>query len=237
MSKIQGALYVTNKDWKYVYNSVLNFFNDEIVIAYTKACDFYEKNQQTPFNQLNTFLNEFTEENKLNDYQLHFIKSALFSGSNNKLYKPKKNNFKRINNRTEFLNAGAFTINFDKKEKSINFETNSFDDLDNFIRTNNFISEFITMVNTIDWPTRPGPNKTIKGCTLINMLKSSDAKIFYKVGPNPPTFENIQIVTDTTIEEPKQLQPEFIKNISMVSSTKEETHQPVPTITPEMSEF
>jgi hypothetical protein len=232
---IKGALSVTNTDWRYVYNSVLNYFNQEIQIAYSLAINFYNLSKELPFNEVEASFNTFIKENKINEYQMHFIKSALFSGSNNKIYKPKKNNFKKINNRTNALSAGSFFIHFNKVSNSIDFETTTFNDLDNFIRENTFISEFITMVNTINWPTRPGPNKTVRGCTLIN-VKDTNVEIFYKVGSNPPEF-NIKNISDTTLDEPSALQPEFIKNISMVSSTKEETSQPVPVISPEMSEF
>ena len=41
MPSIKGTLTVTNKDWKYVYNSVLNFLNEEVNNAYAKATSFY----------------------------------------------------------------------------------------------------------------------------------------------------------------------------------------------------
>ena len=43
MPCIRGTLTVPNKDWKYVYNSILNFVNEEIENAYNKATKLYSK--------------------------------------------------------------------------------------------------------------------------------------------------------------------------------------------------
>ena len=44
MSKITGNLHLTNADWRFVYNTVLNYFNQEINLAYNEAIDFWNEN-------------------------------------------------------------------------------------------------------------------------------------------------------------------------------------------------
>jgi len=238
MSNIQCELKVTNKDWRYVYNSVINFFNEEIQIAYAKASDFYLENKFNQFSLIQENFESYISENTLSNFQSSTIRAALFSGTNQKLYKPKKNNFKKINNRCKMINTQIFSISFQKEIQTITFETLSFDNLDNFIANNSFISEFINMVNTINWPTRTGPNKTVKGCTMALITYENNnpsGQIFYKVGPNPPQLN--PSFQDVTISEPSYLKSDMVKNIKLVSSTTtEETSQPVPEIL-DVSEF
>lgn len=238
MSNIECILKVTNKDWRYVYNSVINFFNEEIQISYSKALDFYVSNKEKQFSDIQEAFQLFVTDQKLSNFQTSTVRAALFSGTNQKLYKPKKNNFKKINNRCKMISTEIFNISFDKHEQTIHFNTLSFDDLDNFISNNSFISEFINMVNTINWPTRTGPNKTVKGCVMALVQTQNNVasgQIFYKVGPNPPTLSNT--FEDVTLSEPSFLKADMVKNIKLISSsTVEETSQPVPEI-PDLSDF
>lgn len=227
---IKGLLTVANSTWSVVYKTIINWFNNQVESAYTHALSFYEENKSQNFNLLNSAFEEYILEHKLSEWQISFMRSSLFSGTNQRLYKPKKSNFSKFTNRTETINSGLFDISFNKKEGSIEFTTTSFNDLDEFIANNEFISEFINMVNTIDWPTRPGPNKTQRGCTLTCIDKDSNS-IFYKVGPNPPLL-NIEC-KDDTLEEPAFLNATYVKNISLVSFKEEDT-QPVPVITEEL---
>jgi hypothetical protein len=90
------------------------------------------------------------------------------------------------------------------------------------------------MVNTINWPTRPGPNKTVKGCTMA-IIENNTGKIFYKAGPNPPVFD--ESYSDVTVPEPNVLRSEMIRNIKLVSSTSEETSQPIPDLEQDLTDF
>lgn len=233
MAKIKCHISLTQKDWRYVYSSVLNFFNQEIQSAYTHAITFYEANKELSFVDTQIAFTDYVKEHNFNEYQFALLKSALFSGTNSKLYKPKKNNFKMLNNRSKHLSTETFSISFNKNSKQIAFLTSSFDDFDKFIASNKFIAEFINMTNTINWPTRPGPNKTVKGC-IMAVIENNTGKIFYKVGPNPPTFENNY--TDITIDEPNVLKSDMIRNIKLVSNTPEETAQPIPVVE-DLTEF
>ena len=62
MPSIKGTLTVTNKDWKYVYNSVLNFLNEEVNNAYAKATSFYaaikKENISLDISQLATLIKD-----------------------------------------------------------------------------------------------------------------------------------------------------------------------------------
>lgn len=232
MNKISGSLIVANKDWRHVYRSVLNFFNDEIKTAYDVALDFYEKNQNQPFHLIQEAFNAM--HNKNNTYRYSLIRSALFSGTNQRMYKPKKNNFRLLTNRTHYIDTEQFNIGFNKIDNSINFTTCSFENLDDFLASHRFISEFITMVNTIDWPTRFGPKRTTRGCILVCIKNKDEGEIFYKVGPNPP-ITRIPF-KDVTLPEPIALQSDLIKNISFVSNSTSETSQPLPLV-PNSSDF
>lgn len=234
MAKIHCQINVTNKDWRFVYSSVLNFFNQEIRQAYMHAVNFYNANFNNSFVETQVAFTEYTSQQKINEYQLSLIKSALFSGTNSKLYKPKKNNFKSLNNRSKQLSTESFSISFKKDTREIAFLTSAFDNFDSFIASNTFISEFINMVNTINWPTRSGPNKTIKGCTMV-ILDDGKGQVFYKSGPNPPELGSDY--KDITVPEPNILKSDMIKNIKLVSSKPEETSQPTPSIDEDLGDF
>jgi len=234
MAKIHCQINVTNKDWRFVYSSVLNFFNQEIRQAYTHAVNFYNANSINTFPEIQSAFVNYVFQEKINEYQLSLMKSALFSGTNSKLYKPKGNNFKALNNRSKQLSTETFSISFDKSIRQISFLTSSFDNFDNFIASNTFISEFINMVNTVNWPTRSGPNKTVKGCTMV-LLENGSGQIFYKSGPNPPVLEIGH--QDITVDEPNILKSDMVKNIKLISNNPEETSQPTPYINEDLGDF
>lgn len=227
---IKGLLTVANNAWPIVYKTIINWFNNQVENAFMHANIFYEQHHSKNFNSLTLAFENYIIENKLSEWQQSFMRTSLFSGTNQRLYKPKKSNFSKFTNRTETINSGLFDISFNKKEGSIEFTTTSFDNLDQFIASNEFISEFINMVNTINWPARPGPNKTQRGCTLTCIDKDLNS-IFYKVGPNPPLL-NIDC-KDNTCEEPAFLNATYVKNISLVSFKEEDT-QPIPVIIEEL---
>ena len=230
MPSIKGALTVTNKDWKYVYNSVLNFVNEEIDNAYSKAITFYAdiKNEKHTKSFAIENFNSLIEKYHPSTYQKDLIKSSLFSGTNNYIYAPKKNNFKKFTNRTAYININSVIINIDKKNCTLTLSTENFINFDQYIVANTFISEFINMVNTIPWPTRIGPNKAIRGCKLSTIGEDS-ATIFYKSGPRPPNISSDLKIYDETINEPNHLASKLTKSIKYVSTETEETNQPIPT--------
>jgi hypothetical protein len=230
MPSIKGALTVTNKDWKYVYNSILNFVNEEIDNAKSKAVTFYSdiKDKKCSKNFVIDNFNELISKYQPSTYQKVLIKSSLFSGTNNYIYAPKKNNFKKFTNRTAYINIESVIIDIDKKSCTLSLDTENFVNFDQYIVENTFISEFINMVNTIPWPTRSGPNKAIRGCKLLS-VEGDSATIFYKSGPRPPTLSTDLKINDTTMDEPSHLASRLIKSIRYVSTGAEETIQPIPT--------
>ena len=226
--KIKGQLTVPHSLWKEVYNSVINFLNQEIKIAYKTSLTFYENNKSTSIIDMSNSLEAFLKKEKTSDYQNMLIKSALFSGTNTKMYKPKKSNFAKYTNRTTSFSTESISLSFFKKDLSILLETCEFENFDKFIAKNKFISEFITMVNTIDWPTRQGPSKSTRGCILYTLDDSKGINIFYKTGNNPPEL-SLPGVNDQTTPEPSHLKSNIFKNIKLVNTnTKAETYQPLP---------
>ena len=231
MPCIKGTLTVPNKDWKYVYNSILNFVNEEIENAYSKATKLYSK-IKTDKLSLEVVIQDYEsliQPFRPSTYQKELVHSALFSGTNNYIYSPKKNNFKKFTNRTTFIDTGAVKIEIDKKACTVNLITEEFANLDQYILANTFISEFINMVNTIPWPTRNGPSKAIRGCKLFTVEKQN-ITIFYKAGPRPPELVSELNILDSTTTEPAHLAATLTKNMHFVSSSKEETSQPLPEI-------
>ena len=197
--KISGQLSVTASDWRLIYSSIINYLNLRIRKANKYANEIYATYKEKSIQQTRIKIVELHKEGLISSEEKHLIESAIFVGSANKLYKPKQKNFELLTNRTEYINFGSIICFFEKANNSIRIETHQFDNFDNYIGEEPFIQEFITMVNTIDWPERTGPNVTIRGCTLIK--ESNNQKtVFYKVGSNPPP-----IVTDIdeTVEEPK----------------------------------
>ena len=231
MPCIKGTLTVPNKDWKYVYNSILNFVNEEIENAYSKATKLYSQIKKDNLS-LETVIQDYEsliQPLNPSTYQKELVHSALFSGTNNYIYSPKKNNFKKFTNRTTFIDTGAVKIEIDKKTCTINLKTEEFTNLDQYILANTFISEFINMVNTIPWPTRNGPSKAIRGCKLFTVEKQN-ITIFYKAGPRPPELVSDLTILDSTIREPAHLAASLTKNMHFVSSSQEETSQPLPDV-------
>lgn len=238
MPCIKGTLSVTNKDWKHVYNSVLNFLNQEVANAYTKASEFYAqiKEQNLSSEEVIQNFDTLIENYSPSIYQKSLINSALFSGTNSYIYSPKKNNFKKFTNRTTYVDTGSIKIDIDKENCTINLETDSFEDFDSYILTNTFLTEFINMVNTIPWPTRNGPNKAVRGCKLFT-FKQNEVSIFYKAGPRPPELDSNMSVIDTTTSEPSHLSSSIMKSMQYVSSTEEETSQPLPEVQNDFDDY
>lgn len=178
---LKGTLTVSQSDWRHTYASFLNFANQEIEFAYIKALEFYELLCS------NTDLSlEDLYDSSYTDFQLGLINNALTKQGLTKIYKPKKNLFKKFTNRTTEIDLGDFFISFDKVTNTVNFTSIDFDiSLDDVMTSIPFIGQFINMVETIRWPSKPGPVKTIRGATIV-YIQDGEATKFYTNGTNPP---------------------------------------------------
>ena len=212
--KIHGKLSLTVSDWRLIYSSIINYLNLRIRKANKYANEIYLSHSKKTIQETRTEIERLYKEAFITSEEKHLIESSLFVGSSSKIYKPKQKNFELLSNRTEYVNFGSIIVFFEKDTNSIRIETNQFDNFDNYIRDEPFIQEFITMVNTIDWPERTGPNITIRGCTLIK-VSDNKSTAFYKVGSNPPKLFSDD---DETTEEPQVLQSNLFKDISLVST-------------------
>jgi len=224
MSKITGNLYLTNADWRFVYNTVLNYFNQEVNLSYNEAIDFWTQNNQLPTQDFLKLLNDNFDDKEITMFRQSLIKYSLVKTGSTKIFKPKKNSFEKYTNRTTYIDTPDVKVDFNKHQKVINIETSTYDDFDKFMSTNTFITEFINMVNTINWPTRTGPNKTIKGCTLTRTDIYNKPVVFYTSGPNPPKYEYPTEVAAP----PSHIQSSAMKNIKLTSDNPEDTYQPTP---------
>jgi hypothetical protein len=225
MSTLNITLHMTNKDWSYVYNSMLAFLNQEIKHAYDHATTYFTntKDKKLTFAEIQEDFNSYASDKNLTEYQLSFIKRSIFSGTSQKLYKPKKLHFQKLTNRTTFVDTGIFQVTFDKQLNFVGVTSIEFENLDDFIREQSFLSEFINMVNTINWPTKPGPSKPVRGC-VMTVLSKSTPQTFYKAGPNPALYSGAE---DITVKEPGSLTSSINRNVTLVS--KEVHIQPVET--------
>ncbi len=235
MSKIIGNLHLTNADWRFVYNTIINYFNQEINVAYNQAIDFWTSNNTLDSEAFLKALNENFEENEITQYRKSLIKHSLLRAGAAKVYKPKKNSFEKYTNRTTYIDTADVKVDFNKKYKTIYIETSEYDDFDKFMANNTFITEFVNMVNTINWPTRTGPNKTTRGCTLVRVDSFGDQVIFYNSGPNPP-LPDIDIPSEV-IDPPQHIEASAIRTIRLTSDNPEDTYQPTPTPTPMFEEI
>lgn len=235
MSKITGNLNLTNADWRFVYNTILNYFNQEINLAYNEAIDFWNNNNSLDSETFLRKLNETFEQNEITQYRKNLIKYSLVKAGGSKIYKPKKNSFEKYTNRTTYIDTADVNVDFNKQDKIIYIETSEYDDFDKFMASNTFITEFVNMVNTINWPSRTGPNKTIRGCTLVRIDSFGDQVIFYTSGPNPPVIDSN--IPSEVIDPPSHIEASAIKNIKLTSENPEDTYQPPPQPTPMFEEI
>ena len=223
--KLRIDLHLTNKDYRLFYNGILSFLNQEISLAYDNALSFYNdiKIKELNFAEIQENFMGFCSTKKLSEYQVTFIKRSIFSGTSQKVRKPKKLHFAKLTNRSTGIDTGIFQISFDKSVNFVAVDSIEFESLDDFIREQSFLSEFINMVNTIDWPTKPGPSRPLRGCVMTSISKQKH-EIFYKAGPNPLLSKE---AVDTTLSEPGALTSAINKNISISLISKETHTQPI----------
>ena len=224
MSKIYGSLVVPAKDWRYIYNSVINYFNEEISVAYAQATEFYKEANTTKYDTYMEYLDTKFSSIEITHFRKELIRASTVKNSTS-VVKPKKNFFQKFTNRTTRIDTVDLCISFDKNNHQIHIETSQFEDFDNYMATNSFISEFVNMVNCINWPSRQGPSKTIRGATLVKETVLGNKTLFYSAGPNPPPYEVHQV---EVVDKPSYLEASAIKTIKLTSTTPEETSQPLP---------
>jgi hypothetical protein len=223
--KIYGSLTVPNLAWRHTYNSILTFFNEEIKNSFIRASQFHVANLDSDktVDEITELFDEYSVTNKLSPYQDYLIRSSLFNGGN--FCKPKRSNFTPYTNRIIYIYAVGVKLNIDKDNHSITLETSEFDDFDKYMASNGFITEFTTMVNSINWPTRTGPSKTVRGCTLVKEDARSNRTLYYQVGPYPPVMD---YSSDETLPEPAHLSSTMLRNIKVSSVTPDPMLQPLP---------
>lgn len=221
--KFKGKLVVSQSQWRYVYNSVLNFANEEILFSYQEALRIYETINADKSISLSNLLNS-----SYTDFQLNLILNSLTRENTDKLYKPKKTQFNKFNNRTTNINLGDFEITFDKVTNTVTFDSCLFEqDFNDILNEVPFIGQFINMIETIAWPKKPGPSKAIRGSTIV-YEKDGLTTQFYNKGSNPP-----QIIYDSTVvtKEPSFLKSTQLKKVFIEPIITSETHdQPVHSI-------
>lgn len=204
---IKGSLVVPQATWRYVYNSIIGFANQELDLAYAHAIKIYDGITSKAFD-----FEHYIENNKVNSFQTSLIKLSLFREDSDNIYKPKKKNFIHYTNRTTEIDLISVKVTINKVLNSVDIRTENFEDFDSFLATNMFLSEFINMVNSISWPKRSGPVKATRGCSLVKCDASNDVcTMFLSVGTNPPKVDYVQ---SEVVEE-----PQFIKSSSSISSS------------------
>lgn len=226
---IKGKLTVSQASWKLVYNSLLSFLNEERAIAFEAALKIF-----------NTASNEgvdFSFEDQpiishLSSYQKELAKSYLYKKDNGKLYKPNK--IKPLTNRLNSIDIGDYFIEIDKVLSTISFTSINFDtNLDTLIKESIFFNQFLTMVESIDWPTRTGPVKATRGCSIVYITDDNEIVQFYSAGSNPPQItHNLNIAS----KEPSFLNTTPLKKVSFIEPpiAKEIHKQKIDYVDPEL---
>ena len=206
MIQICGKIQVSQKDWKSVYGSILNFVNEEINFAYTNAQEVYSLALQE----------QDTEPllNKLSLFKRHLINASLFK--NEKLYKPKKKDFSKFTNRSTEIDLIDWKINIDKITNSISIQTIKLNEsFEERIHSDLFLQQLLTMLQTIAWPTKQGPVKATRGVTLTYIdFDIQKTKCFFQQGANPPI---ISFDFNETLKEPKFLKSKPLYSLKVTT--------------------
>ena len=214
---LKGKLTVPQASWKPVYSSLLSFLNEERAIAYEAALSIYNASKEEDSFDFDShpILSHLTE------YQVGLTKAYLFKKDNDKIYKPNK--IKPLTNRLNSISIGDFFIEVDKVLNTVSFTSVNFDnDLDSIIKDSIFLNQFITMVESINWPMRVGPVKATRGCSIVYIDGNQQIVQFYSAGSNPPVItHNFNIVA----KEPSFLKTTPLQKISFIKPpVSKETH-------------
>jgi hypothetical protein len=206
MIQIKGKIQVSQKDWKSVYGSILNFVNEEINFAYNNAQEVYSLALQQQDTE--SFLN------KLSLFKKHLITTSIFK--NEKLYKPKKKDFSKFTNRSTEIDLIDWKIKIDKIINAISIETIKLNEsFEERIHSDLFLQQLLTMLQTIEWPTKQGPVKATRGCTLTYIdFEQTQTKCFFQQGANPPI---ISFDFDETLKEPKFLKSKPLYSLKVTT--------------------
>lgn len=217
--KIVGTATFSQSDWKHVYSSVLNFANEEVLYLFSQAQKIYAEIKEDKTKTLPSLI-----DSSYTDFQTSILLTALTKQGTSKIYSPKKKDFKKYTNRTTFINLGDFQVTFNKVTNTIDFESLEFSDrqdfLDEVLREIPFIGQFINMVETISWPTKPGPRRAIRGVSIAKMV-DDDLILFYQKGSSPPDLNpKVTIVS----EEPAFLKASPLRRVNIEPPISAETH-------------
>lgn len=202
--KFKGALIVAQHSWKYVYNSILNFANQEVEYAYNIAVEAHVALNLDE----NLTYETFMEHKLYNKFHDNLIRNALFKKGSNKIYKPKKGAFKKFTNRSTMIDLSEVVILTDKAINRIDFTTIDLDyDFNESFNEFSFIGQFINMVQTIEWPKRTGPVVAKRGCVIVCTKPDGETVNFLTAGVNPPELNyDISIVSS---------EPSFLSSTSL----------------------
>lgn len=226
--KLKGKLVVPQNNWRNVYSSILNFINEEISVAYDCALQIYKRSKSEDFTSFEQEIANFA----LSKFQLATIKTSLYKKDTDKIYKPNKP--AKATNRISLIDLIDYVITVDKVTNSIEFVSSDFDcTLEELIQKDLFIEQFLTMVESIDWPTRTGPVKAIRGCKII-YIENDKSVEFYSAGSNPPLvpFEHTIVAREPTFLSTTQLKT--VSPNHTLPLRKEEHHQEIQLIDPEL---
>lgn len=212
----KGALIVAQQSWKHVYNSILNFANQEVEYAYNIAVEAH-----VALNSNKSLTYEaFMEHKPYNEFHDNLIRSSLFKEGSTKVYKPKKQSFKKFTNRSTTINLSEVVITIDKAINRIDFNTVDLDyDFDESFNEFSFIGQFINMVQTIEWPKRTGPVAAKRGCVIICTKPDGEVVNFLTAGANPPELNYDTSIVST---EPSFLASTSLQGVSLFSQQKHE---------------
>ena len=229
---ILAKLTVPQSAWKSVYRSIINFANEEIEVAHDCALQIYRSyneymrsKHETPFS-----LDKELQPFNLSKFQINLIKRSLYKKDNEKIYKPNKPT--KLTNRVSYIDFEEFYVSFDKVTNTVEVTSVNFPyDLHAIIKEHLFMQQFLTMVESIDWPTRVGPVKAIRGCKIV-YISNDEVTEFYSAGANPPC---IPLNNSIASPEPQFLSTTQLKSVSNNSPLqKEEHYQEIQLIDPEL---
>lgn len=218
--RISGVMTLPQKHWKDAYKSFLVYANQEVNQAYLFAMHLHSKSHESLSD-----IKQAVDASELTPFQKELVLNSFMKENQTKVYKPKKNFFKKFTNRSTYMNLGDFEITFDKVTNTISFESIELNDsLHENLRETPFIGQFINMSETIEWPRRDGPKKAIRGCRIVYILDETVTE-FYLAGNNPPPIKHdLSIVA----QKPKFLEATQLKKIKINQPLTSETHtQPV----------
>ena len=220
--KVKGLLNVGQAQWKLVYQSILNYVNEEVAYSYAEALKIYQDLQANKHSAEEPKSLSDCLSSEYNEFHLSYILPSLTKEGSDNLYKPKKNAFKKYTNRTTEVNLYDFHIIFDKVTNVVSFTSSELDidDVTQLASQYSFIGQFINMIETITWPTRQ-VRKATRGASIVYSLEEDVWHQFYSAGPNPPEIPHSDSIV---VPEPKFLKTSSLKTLKISPPLSAETH-------------